>query len=99
MIFSVTIPAAMKLTIEMVCTRKRLFLPVNSGLCVVAFCCSGQFPFFVSRPHIMYSLSPFYDKYNEMLHYHNVDRRKYHLEDKVVTLPVRNPAFPYSHLN
>jgi hypothetical protein len=99
MIFSVTIPATMKLTIEMICIRQRLFLPVHNRNRVVVFCCSGLFLVFVSRPNIMYPSGHFYDKYSGMLHYHYVDRWKYHLEDKIVILPIPNPASPYSHLN
>jgi hypothetical protein len=41
----------------------------------------------------MYPLSYFYDKYHNELYYHYFDERKYHLENKIVTLPILYPAF------
>jgi hypothetical protein len=99
MIFSVATLMMLKLAVDRNFTWQRLFRLVHRMIRVIPFCCSRLFTFFISRPNIMYPSYRFDDEYCNILRNHYVDRRKYHLEDKIVTLPVPNPAFTYSHLN
>lgn len=100
MIFSVTTSMMLTPTVDRNDTRKRLFRLVHCMIRVVPFCCSRLFTFFVSRLNIMYPSCRFDDEYCNLLRNHDdIDRRKYYLENKIVTLPILNPASLIPTLN